>query len=84
MDKHRYNLKARPNRRRGAIGFDADGNLVGGNISGLFRTSWAGDTVVWVPSLAFRAGLQFLSTGDLMVNNNFQGEVVRVTPDGTV
>jgi len=65
------------------IDFDQDGNLVGSDMSHIWRTDIDGNQQMWVPNFPFRAGMRLLSTGQLVVADNYQGALVRVEPDGS-
>jgi len=66
------------------LAFDDAGNLVGSNDNAIFKSPYSGDPQVWVPNIEFRAGLRFLPTGDLVVNNDEWGQLLRIEPDGTI
>ena len=66
------------------LAFDAEGNLVGSNDNAIFKSPYTGSPQVWVPNIQFRAGLRFLPTGDLVVNNDETGQFLRIEPDGTI
>ena len=66
------------------LAFDAEGNLIGSNDNAIFKSPYDGSPQVWVPNIQFRAGLRFLPTGDLVVNNDNTGQFLRVEPDGTI
>ena len=66
------------------LAFDDEGNLVGSNDNAIFKSPYQGSPQVWVPNIEFRAGLRFLPTGDLVVNNDNTGQFLRVEPDGTI
>jgi sugar lactone lactonase YvrE len=66
------------------LAFDKEGNLIGANDKAIFKSTYDGDAEVWVPNLDFRAGLRYLPTGDLMVNNDNTGQLLRIEEDGTV
>jgi hypothetical protein len=64
------------------IAFDNKGNVVGGNIQHIFKAKYQGEAQVFVPGLKQRAGITYITTGDLIVNDDFTGTVYRVTPNG--
>ena len=64
------------------LAFDAEGNLVGSNNNAIFKTKFAGNPQVFVPNFVFRAGLQFVPNGDLIVANNELNTLERVDPSG--
>lgn len=66
------------------LAFDDAGNVVGSNDNAIFKSPYGQSPQLWVPNIYFRAGLRFISTGDLMVNNDNTGQLLRVEPDGTV
>lgn len=65
------------------LAFDDAGNVVGSNDKAIFKTKYGGTPQVFVPSISFRAGMRYLPTGDLMVNKDTTGQLIRITPDGT-
>ena len=65
------------------LGFDADGNVVGSNDKAIFRSKYGGSPQLFVPNFNFRAGMRFLPSGDLLVNKDTTGQLVRIAPDGT-
>ena len=64
------------------LAFDDQGNVVGANDNAIFKSQYQGQPELWVPSLKFRSGLRFVTTGDLMVNDDNKGQLLRITPDG--
>jgi sugar lactone lactonase YvrE len=62
------------------LAFDAEGNLVGANDSVIFRSRYDGTRTPFV-TLSFRAGMRFDPAGNLMVNDDSLGRLVRVEPD---
>ncbi len=64
------------------LAFDNAGNLVGSNDSSIFKSPRVGMRTTFVPSLNFRAGMRYASNGDLLVNNDSNGSLVRVLPNG--
>lgn len=64
------------------LAFDSVGNLVGSDDSSIFKTALNGTPQVFVPSLSFRAGMRYASNGELMINNNSNGSLVRVDAAG--
>jgi hypothetical protein len=64
------------------LAFDAAGNLVGSDDTTIFKTPLGGPPTVFVPNLNFRAGMRYASNGELMINNNSSGSLVRVDADG--
>ena len=65
------------------LAFDADGNVVGSNDKAIFKSKYGSSPQVFVPNINFRAGLRYLPSGDLMVNKDTTGQLIRITPDGT-
>lgn len=65
------------------LAFDADGNLVGSDNSTIWKTSYTGQPQLFVPNIDFRAGIQFIPNGDLIVANNDTNSLMRIEPDGT-
>jgi hypothetical protein len=66
------------------LAFDSEGHVVGSNDKAIFKSEYGKSPQVWVPSINFRAGLRYLPTGDLMVNNDTKGQLQRIEPDGTI
>ena len=66
------------------LAFDDQGNVVGSNDHAIFKSAYGGDPQVWIPNIDFRAGLRFIPSGDLMVNNDNTGQLLRIEPDGTI
>ena len=64
------------------IAMDEKGYLVGSNIQHIFKSSYYGEAEVFVPGLKQRAGIVFIPSGELIVNDNFTGTVYRVSQDG--
>jgi len=64
------------------LAFDAEGNLVGSNDSTIFKSTYDGSRSFFA-SLNFRAGLRFSADGDLMVNDDTNGRLVRIDSEGT-
>ncbi|HTM19704.1 MAG TPA: SMP-30/gluconolactonase/LRE family protein [Kofleriaceae bacterium] len=64
------------------LAFDGDGNLVGSNDTSIFKSPRTGMRKTFVSSLSFRAGMRFAANGDLLVNNDSNGSLVRVLPTG--
>jgi hypothetical protein len=64
------------------IAFDAEGNLVGCNGSGIFKTPLGGDPELFVPGVTAREGMRYLPDGHLVFNDSTSGTMVRVDPDG--
>jgi streptogramin lyase len=64
------------------LAFDAAGNLVGSNDASIFKAPRTGMRTTFVPNLSFRAGMRYAANGDLMVNNDSNGSLVRVVPTG--
>ncbi|MDP6945728.1 MAG: hypothetical protein QF464_16375, partial [Myxococcota bacterium] len=58
------------------LAFDRLGHLVGSNDNAIFKSPYSGSPQVWVPNIEFRAGLRFLPTGDLVVNNDETGQLL--------
>ncbi|MBT3217686.1 MAG: hypothetical protein HN348_01235 [Proteobacteria bacterium] len=65
------------------LAFDDQGNLVGNDWSHVYKTDYNGNRTIFVPNLNFRAGMRMLSTGELIIANDNQGELVKVQPDGS-
>lgn len=65
------------------LAFDAEGNLVGSDDSTIYKAPRTGSREVFVANLNFRAGMRYAANGDLLVNNDSNGSLVRVLPDGT-
>ena len=66
------------------LDINAEGMLVGSNDKTIFLNSYEGSTTILVPNIDFRAGMRFIPGGDLIVNKDTTGQVLRVEPDGTV
>jgi hypothetical protein len=66
------------------LAFDDLGHVVGSNDKAIFKSEYGGSPQVWVPNFQFRAGLRYLPSGDLLVNNDNKGQLARIEPDGTV
>ena len=66
------------------LAFDDLGNVVGSNDKAIFRSPYNGQPQLWVPNISFRAGLRMLPTGDLLVNNDQKGQLLRINPDGVI
>ena len=65
------------------LDINAEGMLVGSNDKTIFLNSYEGSTTILVPNIDFRAGMRFIPGGDLIVNKDTTGQVLRVEPDGT-
>jgi len=64
------------------LAFDREGNLVGADDTTIFKSTYAG-TRTFFASLSFRAGMRYTPDGDLMVNDDNRGELVRIDSEGT-
>ncbi len=65
------------------LAFDDQGNVIGSNDQAIFKSQYNSSPQIWIPNINFRAGLRYLPSGDLMVNNDNTGQLLRFTPDGT-
>ena len=66
------------------LAFDDKGNVVGSNDKTIFKTPYGGSPQVFVPSIKYRAGMRYLPSGDLLVNNDNTGQLLRIEPNGTI
>lgn len=66
------------------LDINAEGQLVGSNDKTIFLNTYEGSNTILVPNINFRAGMRFIPGGDLIVNKDTTGQVVRVEPDGTI
>lgn len=64
------------------LAFDADGNLVGSDDQTIYKSAYNGAPQVFVPSFDFRAGLRYSSNGELLVNDDTTGSLVRIDDQG--
>jgi hypothetical protein len=64
------------------IAFDADGNLVGSDLSSIVKSKTDGTLQVFVPNRPAYGGLRYLPNGDLIIADESQGGVVLVRPNG--
>jgi streptogramin lyase len=64
------------------LAFDNAGNLVGSDDSTIYKSPRVGMRTTFVPNLSFRAGMRYAANGDLLVNNDSNGSLVRVLPNG--
>lgn len=63
------------------LAFDTEGNLIGANDSTIFKSTYSGERSFFV-SLNFRAGMRYSAGGDLMVNDDNNGRLVRIDSVG--
>ena len=64
------------------LAFDADGNLVGSDMTALFKTGAGKKAKLWIPDVQTRAGMRFAPNGVLYVNDDTLGRVIAFDPDG--
>jgi streptogramin lyase len=64
------------------LAFDGEGNVVGSDDQTIYKSAYNGAPQVFVPSFNFRAGLRYSSDGDLLVNDDTTGSLVRVDAQG--
>jgi sugar lactone lactonase YvrE len=65
------------------LAFDAAGNLVGNDMTQIFKCPHDGSPHPFSTFGQFRAGMRMLPSGDLVIANDTLGELDRVTPDGS-
>ena len=64
------------------VAFDSDGNILGSDNSSLKKTTYEGDSSVWVPNMGYVEQMDWLPDGDLVVSEGTTGQLVRVSPEG--
>jgi sugar lactone lactonase YvrE len=66
------------------LAFDSAGNLVGSDMSALYKTAAGKKAKLWVPGVQTRAGMRFIPSGTLMLNDDTLGRVLAFDPDGAM
>ncbi|MBM4371768.1 MAG: SMP-30/gluconolactonase/LRE family protein, partial [Deltaproteobacteria bacterium] len=66
------------------LAFDGLGHLVGSDNQAIYKSTAGGQVSLLAPDVHFRAGMRYLPNGLLAVNDNNQGRVLVVYPDGSV
>ncbi len=64
------------------LAFDDAGNVIESDTNNIYKTTHAGVRSTFVPGFQFRAGMRLTPAGDLIVNDDFSGELVRVDTAG--
>jgi sugar lactone lactonase YvrE len=64
------------------IAFDAAGNVIESDTFAIYKTTRQGQRTTFVPNFEFRAGMRLTPEGDLIVNDDTNGALVRVDPQG--
>jgi len=64
------------------LAIDAEGRILGSDLSALIRSTYQGDWDVFLPSSAAYEQMVFLPGGDLVISSANTGDLQRVTPDG--
>ena len=65
------------------LAFDDQGNVIGADAGNLFKSTYAGESSIWVPGAGgFIAGLRALPSGDVVYADVSSGTLFRVDPSG--
>jgi sugar lactone lactonase YvrE len=63
------------------VAFDDEGHIVGCDDSALLKVTYYDDISVFVPSMDWVQGMDYLPDGDLIVAEDWNGQLLRINPD---